>query len=419
MSKQKTQLKGKRLTAMVASIAMVAATALSLGAATYAWFTRGTGATASGFNFTASAAEGIQISTDALDWKSHIVGSDFTPLLEEGQAQAGNRIQAIGMDPTSTNGVPAAGALTFYSAEEEDGQYTIVENNNDFLKFDIYFNNQSTSPLTLRLDSTSSVTDGTPNAKTSLATRVAFINQGVENIGNTQGIIALNGADGKSNTYIWEPNSTERSAAASASGAVSGAKYEYEALVGNNGGSPITQDFYGYIGANAAYTKTVDYTNDLAMGDTDVILTLTATKVTKVTVYVWLEGQDIDNDNSTAAGNVNINLNFETGTTPVVPVTADSLSANEVSLETATVEAGTTYSAFVIKELQIDEKGYKYRGFVAGGEDIVAAVEEGGQPSLTTIPLTSAVPTGTYNVIVVGAVDGKISSRTQATLGLD
>lgn len=53
--------KQKKMTSVLASIAMVAFSAASLGTATFAWFTRGTTAQATGFDFTASAATGIQI----------------------------------------------------------------------------------------------------------------------------------------------------------------------------------------------------------------------------------------------------------------------------------------------------------------------------------------------------------------------
>lgn len=410
MSKQKTQLKGKRLTAMVASIAMVAATALSLGAATYAWFTRGTSATADGFNFQASAAQGIQVSTSARvdTWKSVITADDFNEEL----AQADNNITLQGMDPVSTNGAVSSGSLTFFEGEMVNNAYVVDNNDEDFLMFDLYFLNQSNA-LDLKLDIASSVTN-TDSLETALSTRVAFINQGVETEANANAGLMTN-IRGGDDAYIWEPNSITRSnMALNSKGAQPNVKYSYEGLNEIPVGA-IERDGYNYI-SKSTHTSTVA-TNDIAIGDDDVITKLAANSVTKLTIYVWMEGQDIDNDNSVSSGNVQMSLKFEAAVASTAPVTPVSASENQLLVNVAeenTLIPATTYTAYVLQS-GTDTKGsiqggggydYPYTRVVTQGVTSIGLEQE----TLTAITLANSLEAGDYTIVIVGRLSDTATS---------
>ncbi|MGD9901239.1 MAG: hypothetical protein AB7S44_01735 [Spirochaetales bacterium] len=403
----------KKLTAIVTSVAMLAITAMATTTATFAWFTRGTQATASGFDFTASAASGIQVSTDALTWKSSITTTDFD--LTAGQPQENSRLSIASMEPVSTIDGTADltdGEFDFYTATSGDGNFTISADHTNYLVFDLYFLNQGADALTLSLTNASAVTDGVNDQDASLSTRVGFVVEGSNNDPTT-----ATGLAGGSSTYIWEPNSTTHSASALAAGVTASAKYEYHGLYDNNGGVPVTDiDYYGHLTANASYTTIVDTTHDLEIGDSGVVTVLPGAgsgQITKVKVFVWMEGQDVDSNNAASTGDVAIELAFDSGAdaTQLGDKTADTLTSLAGTTTLAVTGAGdlsVTYSAYVFQTVTDTNISVDYRLYLATGSATYAVTD------VTEITLDNdiAATPGTYNVVVVGKLTGSISSRT-------
>ena len=406
--------KQTKFSAIIGSFSMVIALAILSGTATFAWFTRGTQASASGFDFTASAASGIQVSTDATNWQSSISAIDFDT--SAGQPQENSRLSISSMEPVSTvESNVTNGMFNFFTATSGDGNFTLSADASNFLVFDLYFLNQGSEDLTLSLTNSSFVIDGVNDQDASLSTRVGFIVQGSHNLPAT--VIGLNGNVA---TYIWEPNSTQRSASALANGAVSSAKYEYNGISADNGGTPVTvMDAYGMISSNGAYTTLVDTTKDIEIGDSPIIATLPGAlggQITKIKVFIWMEGQDVDCTNAASEGDVQISLAFDSGaaTTTLSDKTASSLStvANVTTLAiTGTGNLGATYNAYVFRELTDSSVSLDYRLYLTTGAEIYATSD------ITEIILDDEVSAlATYQVVVTGTFTGAIGSRTSTNV---
>ena len=393
-------------------------TAGSLGVGTLAWFTRGTEAAASGFDFTAAAASGIQVSTDAETWRSNIAGGDFDTTTPGG-VQEGNRVTVNSMEPVSTVDSVSAGEMDFYGAVSADGGFTLASDTSNYLVFDLYFLNQGAEDLTLSLTSNSTVTDDPlADENTSLSTRVAFVIEG----SNNEASVVTQMSNGTS-AYIWEPNSLVRSDTAVASGATNMAKYNYNGVNSDNGSTeilPAGVDSYGFLAANASYTAPVTTTKDIAIGDSPVIGTLPGAaggQITKIKVYVWIEGQDLDCNNSTSAGRVLINLGFDSGaaSTALEAKTATDISTSTGVSSTVNLSGnengGATYTAYVFQAGNDATVSLDYRLFFSQG----TATDLGS--GVTSIALDDEVVAGgTYDVVVAAVFTGAISTITTASV---
>lgn len=386
--------KQNKMTTIAAGIAMVVLTATSLATATFAWFTRGTEAQATGFEFTASAATGIQISTNAIDWRSSITAAEIAG---SALGQTGSRVTLPGtMEPTSTNASATAGALSFFGATLNESTYTTVADTDNFIVFNLYFNNTGTDDLTLKLSSDSSVVAGTLDKGTQNSTRVAFLNQGAS---DQAGAAALAGATGTGSVYVWEPNSTVRSSVAENLLAQDDAKYTYQGVYAADA---VTANHYGKISNQAGVTQAVT-THDIALGESNEITVLPAASITKMTVYIWIEGQDIDNDNSAASGDVEIDLSFDSsaadGSNAVNALTATALTTAGALTTSGTPFAGASYTAYIFTNGTDANAGATYKVLVASG-----AVS-------SSIPVAA----GSYQVVIFGDFLGAKSVITGPT----
>ncbi|PKK95886.1 MAG: hypothetical protein CVV59_01385 [Tenericutes bacterium HGW-Tenericutes-4] len=409
--------KQKKMTLVSAVMALVV-TLSTAGAATFAWFTRGTTANASGFDFTASAATGIQISTDASDWKSTIAGGDFLTG-EETHPQYGNRISVSNMEPLSTvNTNITDGKLNFFGASDFDGDYQLSANTTNYLVFDLYFLNLGGEALTLSINQNSTVIDDVLNdKKTSLSTRVGFVVQGSSTERATA--LTLNGAVGGS-AYIWEPNSLTRTSSAmgAPTNAINNAKYAYEGINSNNGSSWITSN-QSYLPSDVAYSEPVT-TSDIAIGDLPVVGQLPGGgNITKVKVFVWIEGQDVDCNNETSAGSVIMELGFDTGSsTGATANVLETKTATGIVSDVLTISGdansdGVRYNAYVFAAGSTGAGAFEitYRRFVTSGEFLQIA----GDITEITLDDEVAVPVG-HNVVVTATFLGAIGSRSEVTL---
>ena len=403
----------KKITAVISSVLMLAFTLAASGASTFAWFTRGTEAAASGFDFTASAASGIQISTDALNWASTIDDTDFD--LTPGQPQEDSRLTLPSMEPISTTDNLTGGNYNFFGATSGDGNFTLAADTSNYLVFDLYFKNSGANELTLSLTSGSSVLDGTNNEGASLSTRVGFVSEGSDNVPAVATTLT-----GGVSSYIWEPNSTERTLAAQGLGATDSAKYYYDGINGDNASGAITDiNAYNHLNANGAYTAPVTTTNDIAIGDSSAIATLAPSgQITKIKVFVWMEGQDIDSSNAASEGDVDIALAFDSGETvakALATKTATGLTTPVATTEVAVSGAGAIgveYTAFVFQTItDALAAGLDYRLYISTGSDTYVGSD------ITIINLGTEVSAiGTYDVVVVAQLTSFVGSRTSTPI---
>lgn len=299
--------------------------AILLIASTYAWFTANRTVTISSLDVNVQASNGLQISTDAVNWKAIISKEDITTNAYSGNS---NNIPTS-MVPVSTDGSLTSGLLNMYygtmGPEETDnankGKYVLTatktaDSDGRYIVFDIFLKADTNMNLTLTTGSSvvaTGVDKGLQNAS-----RVAFIKEG--HVGTTEaatGALNLMTSD-SSATKIWEPN-----AGSHTQEAVLNDPYGTGISVGDTG-SPVT-----YYGIKAAIDTGIlredinDGTDDTHFGTVSNLVTTNKTMteqtnflsidagVTKVRIYMWVEGQDVDCDNSASGTNIAYNLQFE------------------------------------------------------------------------------------------------------------
>ena len=334
------------------SILLLILLLLVLIASTYAWFTANQTVTVDSVDVHIEAQNGLQISTNATDWKSLIENEDITT-----KAYAGNKNQLpTSMEPVSTVGDidDTTGFMKMYygkvESDETDGfdkltataeaepvanEQTIPK----FVSFDVFLRVNSDTKLKMTSGSKVVMKDGSTDKGIKQASRVAFCIEGNTPAGSDVATITgLKGAksfsDQAKTVYIWEPNANLHTAAA-----VAHAKDNYN-ITTTTGGAK--SDIVTYAGIKQAFaTKTLlkdtytagdnfstikpDYVT-LANANGEMlnadgsegtkekpaeqkIFTLTA-GITKVRVYMWIEGQDVDCENTASGTDISYNLQF-------------------------------------------------------------------------------------------------------------
>ena len=343
-SKEKNNLKLSILLLILLLIVLIAST--------YAWFTANQTVTVDSVDVHIEAQNGLQISTNATDWKSLIENEDITT-----KAYAGNKNQLpTSMEPVSTVGDidDTTGFMKMYygkvESDETDGfdkltataeaepvanEQTIPK----FVSFDVFLRVNSDTKLKMTSGSKVVMKDGSTDKGIKQASRVAFCIEGNTPAGSDVATITgLKGAksfsDQAKTVYIWEPNANLHTAAA-----VAHAKDNYN-ITTTTGGAK--SDIVTYAGIKQAFaTKTLlkdtytagdnfstikpDYVT-LANANGEMlnadgsegtkekpaeqkIFTLTA-GITKVRVYMWIEGQDVDCENTASGTDISYNLQF-------------------------------------------------------------------------------------------------------------
>ena len=334
------------------SILLLILLLLVLIASTYAWFTANQTVTVDSVDVHIEAQNGLQISTNATDWKSLIENEDITT-----KAYAGNKNQLpTSMEPVSTVGDidNTTGFMKMYygkvESDETDGfdkltataeaepvanEQTIPK----FVSFDVFLRVNSDTNLKMTSGSKVVMKDGSTDKGIKQASRVAFCIEGNTPAGSdVKTITELKGAksfsDPAKTVYIWEPNANLHTAAA-----VAHAKDNYNITTITGGAK---SDIVTYAGIKQAFaTKTLlkdtytagdnfstikpDYVT-LANANGEMlnadgsegtkekpaeqkIFTLTA-GITKVRVYMWIEGQDVDCENTASGTDISYNLQF-------------------------------------------------------------------------------------------------------------
>jgi len=362
MKKDKKQSKRKKKLRTLVLVLFL--TIVMLGTSTYAWFTANKVVTINSIDVQVNAAGGIQISTDASNWKSVITNADIKrgyAYNTEDQDDT-NDIIAVTQFPSaisdvSTNASPTAtGRLNMYSSTIDNdattGNYTITttletdqgtatgvayEAGGKYVVFDIFL--RLDSPQTVYLTPSSDVLnlDATDKGLKNSA-RVAFVNQGNTTSSSTVEAIAAMTGNASSDVILWEPNSDAHS-----STVVNSVAPEYsvtlteieEEGVGTGLYDPVT-----YYGVNTAITPAKDLISlvngtltgiaSYATEMTSSIIDITTTEnnseykvfkanlpagVTKYRVYLWIEGQDIDCENNATGSNISFNISLSTTNT--------------------------------------------------------------------------------------------------------
>ncbi len=334
-------------------------TIVILSTSTYAWFTSNYTVTVQPIDVQVSSGSGIQISTDAVNWKSMITLAD----IQAGYTGGVNKVPTAEMSPVSTVKTAYADATT-YSQGLKMYKGTIVNDVNSgvmyldsvqeldtstteknyiafdlFLKMDFKATEQVQTQQVYFTSSTGIDTYGNANTYIEYAGRMGFVVQGTQP--SSTAVDTLRHLKGATSVTIYEPNYDVHTANGLINGA---ANYGITGFTpsGATQETPYTQadnaQAVPYYGVKAAfeYDDTEDPTaqgytpsgtrlnstdeNKFALVTPDYQTTANNTStfpfmslgpgVTKIRVYMWIEGQDIDCENTASGGNVEFSLGF-------------------------------------------------------------------------------------------------------------
>lgn len=326
--------KSKRKNDIRTSLLLLLLLLLLLISATYAWFTANQTVTISTLDVNIEAKNGLQISTDAVTWKSIISKEDITTNAYSGHA---NQVPTS-LEPVSTVGEidSSTGYMKMYygsvTADETDGldklsatleTSEVAGSSGKYIAFDVFLKVDTDTDI--QLTSSSGVSAKGTDKGIKQASRVAFCVQGTKPAGTkATDITSLKDAtsflsgEGKS-VYIWEPNANLHEAAA-----VSHAKSNYNIDITTTGTdtavkyygikSPISADSpialaNTYTASDYFAKVSPDYVTNGEMVDTDVF-TLSA-GITKVRIYMWIEGQDVDCENTASGTDISFDIQFQ------------------------------------------------------------------------------------------------------------
>lgn len=328
-SKEKKNLKSSLLVLLLIAILLIAST--------YAWFTANRVVSISSLDVQVEASNGLQISTDAVNWKATINNNDITT----GYAGDTNQLPTS-MQPVSTTGVVATGKMDMFLGtiiSDDDGEYALTSTKEtdtkgttgNYIAFDLFLKADTEMDITLTENSNVAYAGEGESKGLENAARVAFIKEG--NTASTDSSGALTLADGKSfeasnpDTIIWEPNADSHTAEAAAS--ANSTYFGGASTVTPGTGNPAIT-YYGVKatidsensqklstvnteGASATYfTKmegTTLKTTNAGANEIQSVLHLDE-GITKIRVYMWVEGQDVDCDNSASGTDIQFNIEF-------------------------------------------------------------------------------------------------------------
>lgn len=327
MSKRKENRKNLK-----SSLLVLLLIAILLIASTYAWFTANRTVSIDTLEVNVQASNGLQISTNAVDWKAVITNADIT-----GGAYAGNTNRVpTSMEPVSTDGSVTDGNMNmFYGTmapdEDQGGIYALTakketdSSTNRYIVFDIFLKADEAMDLTLTANSNVSAVGTSKGLEN--AARVALINEGtLPDTTATSTVTAQVGGTafsvGDRKTVIWEPNAGSHTQEAISNN-------PYTNLRGSitDGGAPVK-----YYGIKTEITSPIDRatindgtdsTHFAEMIGAGLTTTNKGTDdgitpvenffhidegITKVRVYMWVEGQDVDCDNSASGTDIAFNI---------------------------------------------------------------------------------------------------------------
>ena len=310
MAKSKTKKNRKKRRKILLAIIMILFVGIVLTASTYAWFTANRTVTVESIDVNVSTSQGLQISTDAANWKAIVTNTDITGASWTGvlnQLPQGTNT----LSPVSTVGtIDSNGLMEMYKGTVESNVSTGVNIlsavksteakgvTGDFVAFDLFF--QSSQAQTVYLTSNSNVISSGTDKGIQNAARVAFIKEGSVAYGSTPA--SAQALKGEISKWIWEPNYDVHTASG-----VANASNVYGVTVGQTGGSKLA---YKGVKAPIAAASNIPLNSSDTNYFSDVttvgsvssgILTSAylnafdvAEGITKVRIYMWIEGQEVD-----------------------------------------------------------------------------------------------------------------------------
>ena len=339
-------------------------TTVMFATSSYAWFTANKQVKVETLQVRVEAQNGIQISTDAVNWKSLVQKTDiFGATTRYGTAV--NQIPTT-MEPVSTAGTidndgrlemfygtvtnNASGDPVLRASKETDVATTASTQQGRYIAFDLFFKVTTESPLYLTANS--GVTPVLPeNATESTgienASRIGFVNLGNAAASTAVATLQAMGThEGDTRSlYLWEPNAFSHTGAAvqhayatynittQATDTVAlryqGVKAEIPAATPVPVQTDLSSGHDGYLEAVTLNEGTADEVT-LPDGYDDYFAEINPVKktakgfttneaiftlqpgVTKYRIYMWIEGQDVDCENDASGATIDFNLEIRT-----------------------------------------------------------------------------------------------------------
>lgn len=329
MAKKKKENKGKKVKSLILLLFL---TIVMFSTATYAWFTANQTVTISTLDMHVETSDGLQISTNASEWKTIITNSDITT----GYTGHTNMVPAI-LKAVSTDGSITNSKMNMYKgsigSDTVTGEYTLTSaksaeaagNVGDFIAFDMFLRVDSDKTIYLTNDSNVVPKGETEDKGLKNASRVAFVTLG--NAASESSAATLQGLnDPAAKAIIWEPNSdghTDRGRASAVEYGITVDDVTVDATTKRTKYFGLNQEITTAIKLKDAMkgtdtTRTSEITPDIVTtegyaGDYKQVFNLKA-GVTKIRVYMWIEGQDVDCENNASGTDISFNLQFTTET---------------------------------------------------------------------------------------------------------
>ena len=328
MKKTKNQKKKRRLRSLILLLFL---TIIMFGTSTYAWFTANRYVTIESLDVHVEASNGLQISTNAVNWKSVITTADITTGAYTGHVnQLPGTVTAV-----STDGVidQTTKKMNMYLGtvgnDATTGDYNITTaletdtagTSGNYIAFDVFLRVDSAMTVYLTTDSNVTFKTNTEDRGLKNAARVAWYS-----LGNTAATSATNVMTGlnsaPASASIWEPNIDSHETIVTTSVAP-----DYGVTIPATGATP-------YYGVNKVISTAVDLkelVNHTNTTDATLVTpTISTTEnfstyqtfmslsagVTKVRFYMWIEGQDIDCENNATGSDISYNIQLSTLSAP-------------------------------------------------------------------------------------------------------
>ena len=326
---KKQQNKKRRI---LLALLLILFTGSILTASTYAWFTSNKTVRVETIDVQVTTANGLQVSTDAINWKTIITNDDLNDTLETGFGYSGNVNQlpltgnSATVKPVSTAKTVNSGKLNMYLGNLEydtEGNPVLTTTKStetkgkagDFVVFDLFFQVTSDTDVKIAEGSDVKISEGTSSDKgLKSAARVAWLNLGHVGIDATpEDAQRLTSG---TTVKIWEPNNNAHTTAA-----INDAMSTYGLTVTS------TQQIANYYGVDKEFTnvslrnlattagenfKTVtpDIKSQVGGLTADTEWFSLEAGVTKVRFYLWIEGQDVDCENNASGDAIGYKMSF-------------------------------------------------------------------------------------------------------------
>lgn len=307
-------------------------TSILLATTSYAWFTASRLVTINMLNLHVAAEGGLEISADAVNWKSIL---EIDDLINSNINYQNNTNQIPNwLLPMSTGGDVLNGKLNLFKGQGTDAfgtGYLLTaskaiekagygdDNDAGFVAFDIFL--RTTTAKKIYLTTTAGVYyDGIESKGIENAFRIAFLKEGT--LSKDSSLSAIQNMNNATNALIWEPNYDTHTESG-----VRNAMEVYGISTTKTGGSLLPYDgvineitssdniklsdanasnYPSYFKAvNVDYKTTTNFTQFVELFDLE-------KGVTKFRIYMWIEGQDVDCENDASIGDVIVNLQMST-----------------------------------------------------------------------------------------------------------